>query len=355
MGQLAAHLVATLAALLPQDVALETAALVRFRALAAEDQAAVRRDLEQRVLLDPDDRIQAIVSLARAFETYPLAEPRRAHDPEVWAKGVAPPRVAVPAGAPEHEAVRQLVPRLEVLPDLHRAVSFDWGAGRVVRREQPLSDEEAFENLLRGYPPGTDEAVASVLAQIDTDPAERPLASYFEHTYADLEARAYEGVTLYEAWCSGKQLAVPDVDAIPFAVEILRDRSYRSPIPANARRTKLYQRIREHAARHRSYRTLREAAAAAFVAAEPQLSGTYALLVPRFHYLWSELDDDPAALAGKMRAAKGRDAVIAEVDDVVRRRPEAFAQREARKAALAAMAAKVRAKALAAVANELVK
>jgi hypothetical protein len=152
----------------------------------------------------------------------------------------------------------------------------------------------------------------------------------------------YEDITLYEAWYSGEIVDVPDVDAIPFAVEILKTRAYRSPIPANRRRVELYQRIRDHTHAYRLYRTLREAAAAGFVRAEPEIDPIYQPLVPRFHYLWSVEEDDPERVAAWLGKLQDRAAFLEKMDRTVKESPEAHQRREGRRQALAAMAAKLR-------------
>ena len=325
----------------PTSTPIET-----FRALPEDRQISILRSLDRRILLDPNSAIQAVVSLARAFDSYPVAERRTFHDPKKWTKGVAPKRTVVRAGTPAHQRLRSTLPAVPFLTDLHKAVWYDWSSGRVVRREQALSRDEVFENLLHGYPPGSDAAAAHVLAALDTDGDRRPMAAYLDHLYADLKARVYEDVTLYEAWYSGKVVDVPDVDAIPFAIQILKTRAFRSPIPKGRKRTRLYQQISEHTTDHRRYRTLREAAAGGFVRAEPKIDPTYLPLVPRFHFLWASEQEDPERVAAWLADLPDRAAFLAKIDQAWKADSEAFQRREARKLAVAEMADKVRGLAL---------
>jgi hypothetical protein len=75
----------------------------------------------------------------------------------------------------------------------------------------------------------------------------------------------------------------------------------------------------------------------------------YALLVPRLHYLWANLDDDLEALAAKL-GAEDRDELLEAVDRAIRE-PDgrAHAIREGRREALAALEERVRGIALAAL------
>ena len=61
----------------PQEPAPATASpMEAFEALPEDRKRMVMRTLERRILLDPDPTIQTVVSLARAFDSYPVAEPR---------------------------------------------------------------------------------------------------------------------------------------------------------------------------------------------------------------------------------------------------------------------------------------
>lgn len=316
-------------------------------ALPDDQKHDIVRILERRILLDPDPVIQTVVSMARDFDTYPLASPRVFHDPQKWTKGVAPRRVVVRAGTAQHRRVRQSNPVVPFLTDLHMAVWYDWGSAEVVRRAKRLTDDELFENLLNGYPPGADAAVAHVLEILDNDPRQRPMGAYLDHLYADLRARVYEDITLYEAWYSGEILDVPDVDAIAFAVQILNTKAYRSPIPQGPGRIQLYQQIRNHTLTQRRYRSLREAAAGGFVRAEPILDPTYQPLVPRFHYLWSAEEEDPAPVAAWLGTLPDRAAFVAKTDARYAANSDAYERRETRQSGVAAMAEKVRSMAIA--------
>ncbi|MEZ5990200.1 MAG: hypothetical protein R3F30_13995 [Planctomycetota bacterium] len=292
----------------------ERSPLERFRALPE----ALRRDLverlEKRIRLDSDPVVQRIVSIGPAAGSLPLAEPVPYHRARDWARGVAPERELVPEGTPAHAAVRRRVPERTFLPRLAKAVTYDWRTGRLVRRKEPLSPEERFTNLLAGFPPNADLAAAWLLKLYDQDKEQRKLGEYFAHGYADLDAKVYAGVTLYEAWYSGRMIDVPDVDAIPFERNVLGTKHFRSPIPADRRRDALYQRIKEAALAHRKYRTLREALAAAWIAADPGLEDVYDLLVPRFHYLYARKGHDPEAVAAFVKGFDDRDAIIEALD-----------------------------------------
>lgn len=333
----------------------ETAELTRFQELGFRQKAAVVRAIERSLdgvenplLARLRDWRYDVESLPAAAGAPPI------HDPSRYAKaeheaGRAPERTVVLPGVEAHEAIRQRFARPPFLPDLSPEVVYDWGRGEVVRTT-PLGYDELFANALHGYAPGTDHVIARVLAALDQDDEQRKLAAWFGHAYCDLEARAFPPVTFYDAWYSGRTVDVPDVDAIPFAWEILGWKRYRSPL-SGPPRDRLYDAIRDAALRHRVHRTQCEAAAAAAVCAEPRMDPMYALLVPRFHFLWQDVDDDLDALVDRLQG-KDRGALLEEVDRRIREPSgTAYERRELRRRELADLAAQVRDLARAALAR----
>lgn len=331
---------ALLLGLLPQDSRPESAGgpMARFQALATIQKVGVLRRIAKRVEASPDPLLRQILALRPATAELPPLEAAPVHDPEEWAKGAAPGRSRMAADSPRHQQVRAAFPALPFLDDLQTAIVYDWRHARVARREQGLSYDSRFANALGGWPPDADLIVAHLLAEFDADDRQHKLAEYFEHAWADLEARVYLDVTLFEAWCSGSQVDVPDVDAIPFATKILSDRTFVSPIPAGARRTRLYEQIRTAAAEHRRYRSVVICAAVAALRAEPILDKSYADLVPRFHLAWVEAGGNLETMTRLVAdAARDRDAFIAKTDAAVIREPAVLERRERRKRDLLAI------------------
>ena len=329
----------TLAALPGQN---PNATLSKFHGFTEEDKRTLIRRLERGIQLDTSPAIQRIVSMQRDHSRLPIASPPPFHLAQDWAKGVAPTREFLYPGDERHAAVRELFPARLLVPDLHKSVWYDWGTGKIVRRAEPLSHDQVMENIYNGYPPGSDDALANLLKGFDSGKNARKVARYLSHLYADLGAKVFDGVTMYEAWYSGKIIDVPDVDAIPFAVQILETRSYVSPIPAGPSRTALYAKIRDHAFDYRVYRTLREAAAIAFISGEPEMEVMNGRLVPRFHYLYAFHEDDVSQVAKLIRYAASRDALLASVDDKIRGSSQDRAIRDDRKQELVEMKTRLR-------------
>ena len=77
----------------------------------------------------------------------------------------------------------------------------------------------------------------------------------------------------------------------------------------------------------------------------------YALLVPRFHFLWQDVDDDLDALVDRLKG-KDRGALLDEVDQRIREPSgTSYERRELRRRELADLTAQVRDLARAALAR----
>lgn len=313
--------------------------LAQFQSLPAESQNAVLAAIETRLRASDDPALRRIQDLAATATDLGALVPVGHYLPAEFAP-VAPARTVFAVGSTRQVALRQQFPVPPFLRELHPRVCYDWAAGKPGLGPVP-SASQRFSSLLAGLPPGSDAAVAMLLQQFDADFEQRCAGAWLEHTYADRDGRVFAGITLYDAWYSGKTVEVPDVDAIAFARLVLRTDSFVSPIPEGRRRERLYQQIHDAFGRFREYRTLREAAAAAFVSAEPDLDPIYRELVGRMHFLWARLGFDPARVSQKLNGGD-RSELLTMLDDALRGNADAAQLRSEARAALATMAVTVR-------------
>lgn len=304
----------------PQPTANERL-LARFRQLTAEQRETVLGRIERRLSRETSDLVHNVMGRGRKLESYPMAGEAQWFTAADYAP-VAGTRRVLAAEEPRHRTATNRIRPFQFLPDLHRQVEYDWRIGKVVRRGAELNDEQQFANLLQGFFPCTDQAVAQILAILDDDPTQRALGEYFEHLYGDRYGNVFAGVNLFDAWNAGIQLEMPDIDAIAFARRILQSDAFVSPIPEDRRRDELYQKMREAFESHRGYRTLRLAAAAAFVAGDPKIEPTYQPLVGRCHWLWIECGYDPARMAEWLRRNPDRAKLLSELDAAIKAAPE---------------------------------
>jgi hypothetical protein len=313
--------------LVPATPPTAAALIARLQRLDGDRASAVVRAMERHLQRLDDALLVGVLDLERDLSRYPQQPPRTWFAPSEYAP-VAAPRRLLGKGTAAHTRATAGMRPLAFLPDLATAVVYDWQLGKAVRYGADLRDADRFANYVRGYAPGADHAVARLLERFDGDPEQRALAGYFEHLYADRDGGVYAGVTLFEAWHAGALVEMPDVDVIAFARRVLGDGSFTAPLPANRRREQLYERIHAAFAAHREYRSLRLAAAAAFVAADPGLDEAYAPLVRRCHWLWVQTAGDPEAFAARLAAAADRAAFLREIDAAIRSSPEVVEQRQ---------------------------
>ena len=298
----------------------------RFARLTQQRQQQVLDAAERSLREGAGELGRAIAQLADQARAAPALAARTFHDPAEFAP-VAPRRSLVPTSDPRHQRVRSDFPKVRILRDLACGVVYDWLDGGPARLPSPPAVALRFANLANGYMPDSDAAIAAVLVELDRDADQRTLARWCEQLYADRDGKVFAEITLYEAWLSGRTVEVPDVDAIAFARRILCTDSHQSPIPEGPRRDRLYAQIRAALKKHREYRTLCEAAAAAFVTASPELDPTYQPLVDRMHLLFGECGDDLQAFAARL-TAQDRGELIAELDRSLDTGAGAQAQRE---------------------------
>jgi len=293
----------------------------RFSRLDPAQRNTVVRNMERRLQRLNDDVLQGIMMFERATASYPAPSQPTWFLPSEYAP-VAKARRLIAADTPAHRRATRRMEEFEFLPDLHAVVEFDWQLGKATYSGATLDDDQRFANYVNGYPPGTDHAIARVLEMLDRDEHQRQLAWFFEHLYADRYGGVYADVTMFDAWNSGVVIEMPDTEAIAYARRVLSTQSFVSPIPGDRRRARLYRKVKQGFASHRDYRSLRWVAAATLVVADPRLDATYQPLVRRCHWLWIQVDGDPAEFAARLARTPDRTDFLREIDDAIRASPE---------------------------------
>jgi hypothetical protein len=225
----------------------------------------------------------------------PLDQPAPFFDPKEHAPGqpIARKRLDPDSSAARKE--RERIFRRATKPKVRGAWRYDWGQRELVRTA-PESLERTFENALAGCAPGHDLAIAIVERALDDGSQQAALAA-FGHAYTDRVGTVFPGITLYDAWSSGEEIEMPDVDVLGIVHTLLgiRDR-WTAPVP-DSEHKELYAAVGaafQDANRHRS---LRAALAATFLDGTVQLGGPYPTCLERFHSLWEANASTPAEVA----------------------------------------------------------
>ena len=279
-----------------------------------------------------------LVRCARALEErdlgfLPAAAEIQFYDPALHAPGQPIPRHWLAADS--SAATQQRERMLGKIPPrkLRSAWSYDWATGEVVRVGALDDPERRFENALAGFAPQADLAAALVERALDGGARRRELAA-FAHAYTDREGRAFPGLTLYDAWSSGADMEMPDVDVLGIVHDLLGEwRKWTAPVPPS-QHDKLYDKVGELFQSASRYRELRTAIAWTFLEGKPALRGAYPTCIDRFHGLWEANASTPSEVAKLLPDAEGWSAFLARCDDALTRKPELRAAALRRRATL---------------------
>jgi hypothetical protein len=302
----------------------EDAVTTAWRAFSALDEAprrAVLEAIDARLLADTDPELQRLLALltrARAeLAIEPVPEPAF-HDPATYAPGpFRRGEIERAFAPPESDANPYYEQRFAVAatwPPFPLAVGYDFGKNRGIRWRAALPDADQLWLLLWGHHPQSDLLHAFLCAQLDFAAEHDAAAEHFRRAYCDLSGTAYRGVQLYHAFASTQAIDMPDVDVIAFARNVAKDRSFTSPIPANAKREKLYEAIRTRFLAYYQHRTWIEAAATIYLDPEARLREEHEGLRERLLFAFAEQAGDPAKLRASFAQAKTRDAWIERID-----------------------------------------
>ncbi len=271
---------------------------------------------------------------------WPEWQPAPFYDPEAHAPGAAARRVLSERSS-QVKSARKRFFRGQVAPPLDSAWVYEYGS-REIRRKQSLeAPERIFQNALAGFAPDHDRAEALVERALDDGSQAKALGA-FAHAYTTRDGAVLTSITLYDALSSGEEIEMPDVDCLGIIHEVRDDwKSFPSPVPANLH-APLYREIAQmfEAARH--HRELRLALARVYLRADASLPDGYQPHLGRFHALWASFGSDPAALLPKLPDAEHWQSWLESEGKRVDTDLKLWGDGEARRAALALDAGRVR-------------
>ncbi len=202
-------------------------------------------------------------------------------------------------------------------------VIWDFGLDQALDWGVAIAPPGQLFNALHGYPPDSDVLVAWLAKKFDFDDKLDAAASYFGHVYCDLNGKAYPEIALYDAWSSGSGMDMPDVDTIAFARTLLHDSSWTSPIPANARRQKLYDTISSRYLDYFKYRSWIESAANLWVNPQAPLRENHEGLRRPLLWLFASERGDVSRIAKRLAGWKTRDKFLDAVVVAIHADPKA--------------------------------
>ncbi|MAF65603.1 MAG: hypothetical protein CMJ84_08085 [Planctomycetes bacterium] len=310
---------------------------------------AAWRSLEAAVRAEVIERFRQEVAWNETFQNALLrfVLDGQERDPGLW-----PPREPAPFFDPSTHAPRQPTPRRPLKADSERvrkqverfffrvpprrlrsAWSYSYATRGLIREADVNDPERHFTNGLRGFPPDLDLAEALVERALD-DGSQREVLTAFGHAYTDRLGALFPGLTLYDAWASGGEMEMPDVDCLGIVHTVLDDwTSWKAPVPAS-RHEKLYDTIGALFSDARRHRGLRHALARSYLCGATVLRDGYQPSLAAFHALWEDTSSTPATLAERLPPAEDWEEFLADWAKRVSDEPERLAAGRRRQAAL---------------------
>ena len=248
------------------------------------------------------------------LQTYLLKRPPR--DPGTW-----PQREPAPTYDPKKHCPAQPIPRKRLKATDKRALralekfklthsepvvepgwTYDYGAQELRRERDWDSSKRILRNALLGSPPDQDLAIAILELNLDSGEL-RATFSAFAHAYADRTGVVFPGVTLYDAWASGSQMEMPDVECLGIIHDLNDDwKTWRAPV---RKQEPLYDAIGELFFPARQHRGLRHALAVAYLVGDKYALGDYASNHIQLHAMWEDCASTPPKLKQRLPEAKG--------------------------------------------------
>lgn len=196
---------------------------------------------------------------------------------------------------------------------------YDYAGNQAIDLGEEPSPEQRLLDHLAGFPPDTDLLVAWLEKQFDHDRKLDRYADYFDHAYCDRLGNCYSEITIYDAFASQSTVEMSDIDVIAYARNVLGDRSFRSPIPPDSRRQRLYRQISDGFLLHFRHRTLCEALANLMVNPDAILRDDHEGLRERALVVLALDKEDPRRIRARLKRARDRDGFVDAIDALTRR------------------------------------
>lgn len=286
--------------------------LPRFRSLPAAEQVRIAEACYQRALAAEHPLARAAAALEGGGVDRQVLDPdpRRAFDASRYAPALQLVTRHAEPGETAWEQVRAEFFGRNAPPDPGAAWEWDYGRNALIRPRTALPPEARLVALLAGRWPEPDRLAALAEASLDHDSARDAVADYFAHHYRDRAGVVFAGIRLDDAWGSGREIEVSDVEAVAWLRTVAQEDRVRSPIPAKLH-DPIYTRISESYAVWREYRTLRRALAVRLCSTDAEPPPVYRALAERLDQAWVELGHDPARALELLRRSTDRPSFFA--------------------------------------------
>ena len=209
---------------------------------------------------------------------------------------------------------------------------YDYPSRGLTKLEGWDDPKRLLRNALLGVPPDQDLAQALLEQQMD-DGSLQPVMTAFSHAYADRSGNVFPGVTLYDAWASGAEMEMPDVECLGIVHDLLDDwKTWKAPV---RKQESLYDAIGELFVKAQQHRGLRHSLAVSYMTAGKDALAEYGSNHIQLHALWDECSSTPTTLIERLPDSKGWRGFLEDWRDQVKDSDSLQARARARWAALA--------------------
>jgi hypothetical protein len=296
-----------------------TVAYEGFLASSEQRQIEIVAEIERRIEQSEDPAIQRLLEMrerARGELKIVPREPMTFHDPQVYAPR-QPSRRFVSEDSTTAVRMRNQFERYGAEPIYAGRIFYDFGLNHGVDHGTDLTADDRLWNYFFGYVPEADILVAWMVQRLDHCHELDAHSVHFSYAYSDLNGACSVEISLYDAFASLRQLAMPDVDVIAFARHILKDDSYISPIPqGTSRQRKLYDAVSKGFLQYFRHRTLVEYTANLLLNPEAPLDYAHETLRERILYCFhlDELDLDQIRV--RLEACETRAGFVRQIDEL---------------------------------------
>lgn len=309
-------IVSLLAAPVEDDTDAMNVAFENFKVLDAGKQLEIVTEVEARLAKATDaDYVKLRELWERAKRELPLkpATGPRFYEHSVYAP-IQEPRHFVESGSADANQVWDTMrPWENTSPFLVNHVTYDFAADCGRESPAPAATADRLGDMLLGTMPGADVLAAWMCWRLDTKDDLNPIAEHFAHAYCDRIGNCYSDVTIYDAYASENSMEMSDIEVIAYARNLLKDNSFHSPIAADLKRQKLYERINDDFLRYFRHRTFVEAIAWLSLHPDAEMRQNHEGMRSR---VWTLLAKYPSfdAVADAFRGFKDREEFVAKSD-----------------------------------------
>ncbi|MCP5022136.1 MAG: hypothetical protein GY930_10195 [bacterium] len=233
---------------------------------------------------------------------WPKATPGPSFDPEIHAPAQPIPRVPQDPNSAEYKAQYESLLGWKPARRLHSVWQYNYATQTVESTGPPNDPEVVFQNGLAGFLPDLDLAEAICQSHLD-DGSLVDTHRAFAHTYAIRSGHSYPGISLFDAWSSGRKIEMPDVECLGLLHTLENDwKSFVAPV---RKQDPLYKRIEKLYVPIQRQRALQEALARCYLQSTPVLDAGYGGTEDLLSDLWEQNESTPAQVKLKLPSSKG--------------------------------------------------